>query len=139
MNCDAKMVAGLSALFLIRLERLAHSRAQLTRKTHWVWDFARDDFVTMSCIIVPQQRAKNIDLVNLAQNGENVGVLETPTNEFLICNHENAAEGCYLFCNRTKLEWIRIGKATGRPIQERLIEHQTANKLKRKSDNDNKF
>ena len=81
-----------------------------------MWDFARDNSVTMSCIIILQQHVKSVDSVNLAQNNENAGVLEMPSNEFLICNHENTAEGCYLFCDRMKREWIRSGKVTGRPI-----------------------
>ena len=38
-----------------------------------------------------------------------------------------------------KGEWIRSGKVTGRPIQDRLNEHKIGAKLKCKSDRDNKF
>ena len=95
--------------------------------------------MTISYIIVLQQCGKNIDLVNLAQNNENVGVLEIPRSEFLIHNHENTAEGCYLFCNGIKRKLICSGKVTGQPTQEKFIEHQIAAKLKRKSDKDTKF
>lgn len=93
----------------------------------------------MPYVIVLQQRVKNIELVNLAQFNENTGAIENLNNDFIICNNNTAAEGCYLLRDRVKGEWMQSEKDAGRPMQERLNEHETGVKLKRKSDRDNKF
>ena len=38
-------------------------------------------------------------------------------------NSSSVAEGSYMYYDKVKKEWIRTGKCSGRPIQERLTEH----------------
>ena len=76
----------------------------------------------MSCIIVLQEHVEKIDLVKLSQNNVNTCYL-AGTNNFIKYTSDLTAEGCYLFCNRVKGEWIRSGKCAGRLIQEHLKEH----------------
>ena len=136
---DVDLAVELNSLILIRLENLIESRVFLKCKQHWVWDYVRDNSTAMACIIVLQQHVDNTELVKLAQFNRNTCVIESPNNNFLIHNENSTAEGCYLFHDRVKGDWIRSGKCTGRPIAERLREHATAAKLRTKKDKDSNF
>ena len=51
---DVELAVELTFSLLVRLERLIDSRVKITKKKHWVWNFVRDNIVTMSCAIVLQ-------------------------------------------------------------------------------------
>jgi len=128
---DVELAVEMHYAFLVRLEHLINNRVLITKKKHWVWDFVRDNILTMSCIIILQQHVINVDLVKLAQNNTNICVLDCPSNKFTRHVESSAAEGVYLFYDRVKKEWIRSGKCTGRPIQKRLEEHAMHAKSKK--------
>lgn len=73
-----------------------------------MWNFARDNILTMSCAIALQQHAENVDLVKLSQNNASTCFLECPKK--IMVNNENfVAEGVCLFYDRVRTEWIRCG------------------------------
>ena len=117
---DSELAVELNSTLLVRLEKLIDSRVQNAKKKHWGWDFVRDNLITMSCVIVLQQHVNNIDLVKLAQTNVNACVLDEPSNKFTRHVESSVAEGCYIFYDRVKKEWIRSGKCTGRPTQKRI-------------------
>ena len=51
---DVDLAVELTLSFFVRLERLIESRIQTTKKNHWVWSFARDNFSTMPRAILLQ-------------------------------------------------------------------------------------
>ena len=117
------LAVELTLSLFVRLERLIESRVQTTKKNHWAWNFARDNFATMSRAIALQQHVGNVDLVKLSQNNTNTYVLEHPSKKITIHNENSLAEGACLFHDRVKNEWTRSRKCTGRPTQKRMLEH----------------
>jgi len=136
---DANLAVELSSLLLLRLENLLKTRVYLSKQRHWVWDFVKDNSVTIASIIVLQQHVVNAELVKLAQFNRNTCVLESPNNNFMIHNSSSIAEGCYLFYDRVNCEWVRTGKVTGRSIGKRVQEHEKAAQLLHKHNRDSNF
>ena len=49
---DADLAAELRVLFMIRLENLIEKKVKITKKKHWVWEYCRENFATISCIVI---------------------------------------------------------------------------------------
>ena len=108
---DVDLAVELTLSLLVALEHLIESRVQMTNRKHWAWNFARDNFATMSCEIVLKQHAENVDFVKLSQNNASACALEHQNNNFTTHNKNSLVEGVHLCHDRVKNECTRSGNA----------------------------
>jgi hypothetical protein len=132
LNDEAKI------LYQVLWNRLdSHIKSQVhdaSKHEHWVWRFVYSNLSRVAIMMVFVGHV-NIECLDGAMMNSNKCLLFHPSacNNFLPLTGSDQAkrlEGSYLFHDPQQGVWIRSGKNTGRPFEERLQEHKRASQLK---------
>jgi hypothetical protein len=92
-----------------------------TKRGSWVWNFVRENLGPVDrghvCLLRNPVGGRGKMIPLLGENGSRT-------------NAAKILQGCYLHFHREKGIWIRSGKATGQPFEDRLGQHDKGAKLR---------
>jgi hypothetical protein len=122
-----------------RLQRhISYRVNNATKRGSWVWNFVRENLgpVAAMMILVGHVHSHLLGIVNQGH----VCLLRNPVGggKMIPLLGENGSrthaakilQGCYLHFHRERGVWIRSGKATGQPFEDRLGQHDKGAKLR---------
>jgi hypothetical protein len=114
-----------------RLQRHISFRVDVTKRGSWVWNFVRKNLGPVAAMMILVGHVQS-HLLGIVDRGH-VCLLHNPVGGGKMIpllgedgSRTNAAtilQGCYLHFYREKSIWIRSGKATGQPFEDRLGQH----------------
>jgi hypothetical protein len=120
-----------------RLLRHISFRVDVTKRGSWVWNFVRENLGPVAAMMILVGHVQSHLLGNVDRG--HVCLLRNPVGGGKMIpllgedgSRTNAAkilQGCYLHFHREKGIWIRSGKATGQPFENRLGQHDKGAKL----------
>jgi hypothetical protein len=122
-----------------RLQRhITHRVNNETKRGSWVWNFVRENLGPVAAMMILVGHVQS-HLLGSVDRGH-VCLLRNPVGGGKMIpllgengSRTNAAkilQGCYLHFHREKGVWIRSGKATGQPFEDRLGQHEKGAKLR---------
>jgi hypothetical protein len=121
-----------------RLLRHINYRVHESKRGSWVWNFVKENLgpVAAMMILVGHVQSHLLGIVNhshvcLLRNPVGGGNMIPLTGENgSRTNAAKSLQGCYLHFDVEKGIWIRSGKATGQPFDDRLRQHDKGAKLR---------